>query len=77
MLDAYDIMAVRGLGRPFTKIYLDVSGLSAYRSLLDLIALLNMYATVVQPEIVVVKSGALKQFARHCVAWQSPTLIDG
>lgn len=72
VLDAYDIVAARRLDRAFTKIYLDVSGLSGYRSLLDLIALLTMYATVIQPQAIVVKSGALKQFARHCRAWQGP-----
>jgi hypothetical protein len=35
-----------------------------------------MYATVLQPEAIVVKSGALKQFARHCIAWQSPPPIS-
>ena len=69
---AYDVLAALGFGKPFTKIYIDVSGLSGYRSLLDLIALLNMYATVLQPEAIVVKSGALKQFAGQCIAWQSP-----
>jgi trans-aconitate methyltransferase len=72
VLDAYDVLAARSLDRLFTKVYLDVSGLSGYRSLLDLIALLNMYATVLQPEAIVVKSGALKQFARQCRAWQTP-----
>jgi len=70
VLDAYDLQAVLRLNRPFTKIYIDVSGLSGYRSLLDVIALLNMYATVVCPEAIVVKSGALKNFAAHCIAWQ-------
>jgi len=73
VLDAYDVLATLGFGKRFTKIYIDVSGLSGYRSLLDLIALLNMYATVLQPEAIIVKSGALKQFASQCMAWQSPT----
>ncbi len=30
----------------FAKVYIDVSGLSGYRLLLDLIALLHMYATL-------------------------------
>jgi hypothetical protein len=70
VLDAYDVRAALNLGVSFTKIYLDVSGLSGYRSLLDVIALLNMYATVLTPEAIIVKSGALKNFAAHCIAWQ-------
>ena len=70
VLDAYDVRAAVGLGKQFTKIYIDVSGLSGYRSLLDVIALLNMYATVLAPEAIIVKSGALKNFAAHCIAWQ-------
>ena len=69
VLDAFDVRAALDLGRPFTKVYIDMSGLSGYRSLLDVISLLNMYATVLQPEAIVIKSGALKQFASHCVAW--------
>ena len=71
-LDAYDVRAAQRFNLGFTKIYIDVSGLSGYRSLLDVIALLNMYATVFDPRAIVVKSGALKQFATHCVAWQRP-----
>jgi ubiquinone/menaquinone biosynthesis C-methylase UbiE len=74
VLDAYDVLAALALNRPFTKVYIDVSGLSGYRSLLDLIALLNMYATVLRPQAIVVKSGALKQFAGQCIAWHTPIL---
>jgi SAM-dependent methyltransferase len=76
VLDAYDVMAALRFGRPFTKVYIDVSGLSGYRSLLDLIALLNLYGTVLQPKAIVVKSGALKHFAEHCVAWHSSAAED-
>ena len=72
VLDAYDLQTALSFGKQFTKIYIDVSGLSGYRSLLDVIALLNMYATVFSPEAIIVKSGALKHFAAHCIAWQSP-----
>ena len=44
-----------------------MSGISGYRSLLDLIALLNSYASVLRPEAIVVKSGALKHFASRCI----------
>jgi len=77
VLDAYDVLSALGFGKQFTKVYIDVSGLSGYRSLLDLIALLNMYATILQPEAIVVKSGALKQFAGQCIAWQSPFARSG
>jgi trans-aconitate methyltransferase len=69
VLDAFDVRAALLLGRPFTKVYLDLSGLSGYRALLDTIALLHSYATVLRPDAIVVKSGALKQFAAHCQAW--------
>jgi precorrin-6B methylase 2 len=70
VLDGFDVRAALALGRPFTKVYIDMSGISGYRSLLDLIALLTMYATVLRPEAIVVKSGALKHFASHCHAWR-------
>lgn len=70
VLDAYDVRTAMSFNYPFTKIYIDVSGLSGYRSLLDVIALLNMYATIFKPEAIIVKSGALKNFAAHCLAWQ-------
>jgi trans-aconitate methyltransferase len=72
VLDAFDARAALALGRSFSLIYFDVSGLSGYRALLDTIALLTMYATVLRPRVIVVKSGAFKQFAAHCQAWQSP-----
>jgi trans-aconitate methyltransferase len=69
VLDGFDARAALELGERFTKVYIDMSGLSGYRSLLDVIALLQMYATVLRPEAIVIKSAALKNFARHCVAW--------
>jgi hypothetical protein len=68
-LDAFDLRAVLDLGRPFTAVYMDLSGLSGYRGLLDLIALLNAYAAVLGLRLIVVKSGALKHFALQCTAW--------
>lgn len=72
VLDAFDVRAALALGRPFSAIYIDLSGLSGYRSLLDAIALLTMYATVLRPRAIVVKSGALKHFAAHCRSWEDP-----
>lgn len=71
VLDGFDVRAALDLGIPFTKVYIDISGLSGYRSLLDVISLLTMYATILRPEAIVVKSGALKHFAANCIAWQS------
>lgn len=72
VLDAFDVRAALELGGPFSKVYVDLSGFSSYRALLDVIALLGMYATVLRPDTIVVKSGALKQFAAHCVPWRGP-----
>lgn len=69
VLDGFDLSAVLALNRKFTKVYIDMSGLSGYRALLDVISLLSMYATVIKPEAIVIKSGSLKHFASHCIAW--------
>lgn len=71
VLDAFDVLAALNLGKQFTKVYIDMSGISGYRSLLDLISLITMYATVLRPEAIIVKSGALKHFAMHCIPWRS------
>jgi trans-aconitate methyltransferase len=69
VLDAFDVRAAMELCPSPTVVYLDLSGLSGYRSLLDLIALLQTYATVLRPATIVVKSGALKHFASNCIPW--------
>lgn len=69
-LDAFNIKQAMNFGNKFTKIYIDMSGLSSYRALLDVISLLNMYASVFEPEAIIVKSGSLKQFARNCIEWK-------
>lgn len=69
-LDVYDMKKAMGFNVDFNKMYIDVSGLSGYRSLLDVIALLDLYASVFPMEVIVIKSGALKNFARRCVAWE-------
>lgn len=71
VLDGFDVRAALALGRPFTAVYVDMSGLSGYRGLLDVIALLQMYATVFRPRVIVVKSGALKRFLGHSHAWKT------
>jgi trans-aconitate methyltransferase len=75
VLDAFDVRAALDLGLPFSVVYADLSGLSSYRALLDVIALLTMYATVLRPRAIVAKSGALKQFAAHCHAWPQPAVV--
>ncbi len=71
VLDAYDVLGAQRLGANCNKIYMDLSGFSGYRSLLDVIALLNTYASVLEPSAIVIKSGALKQFASHSVSWRA------
>ena len=71
VLDGFDVRAALALGKQFTKIYIDISGMSGYRSLLDVVSLITMYATVFRPEAIIIKSGALKHFASHCIAWRS------
>lgn len=77
VLDAFDVRSVLDLGVPITKVYMDLSGLSGYRGLLDLIALIQAYAGIVRPDTVVVKSGALKHFAQFCTPWQGATPLAG
>jgi trans-aconitate methyltransferase len=73
VLDAFDLRSALNLEARFTKIYMDLSGLSGYRSLLDLLALMTAYASVFRPEVIVAKSGALKHFLIRAEAWRGPT----
>ena len=68
VVDAFDLRAVQALGDNFTVIYIDVSGLSGFRSTLDVLALLNSYAALLDPRLIVVKSGALLNLARRLEA---------
>ncbi|MBM4042569.1 MAG: class I SAM-dependent methyltransferase [Planctomycetes bacterium] len=70
-LDAFDVRAALDLGLPFTKVYMDLSGISGYHSLLDAAALLVSYATVLRPQAIVIKSASLKRFASHCIPWRA------
>ncbi len=76
VLDAFNIKSAMRLSDKFTKIYIDMSGLSGYRSLLDVIALLNQYAAIFEPEVIILKSGSLKQFAKNCRVWESEKDIN-
>jgi len=71
VLDVYDVKGALDFKVNFNKMYIDVSGLSGYRSLLDVISLLDMYARVFKMELIVIKSGALKNFSKRCVAWRN------
>ena len=71
VLDAFDVRAALDFGKQFSVIYIDLSGFSGYRSLLDVIALLQTYATILRPRTIVIKSGALKHLATHLVAWHA------
>ena len=72
VLDGFDVKAALDLGEPFSKIYIDMSGMSGYNSLLDTIALLTSYATVLRPEAIIIKSSSLKRFAGRCNPWRPP-----
>ncbi len=67
-LDAFDLRALLELGEGFTVVYIDVSGLSGFRSTLDVLALLNSYAALLNLRTIVVKSGALVNLARRLEA---------
>jgi trans-aconitate methyltransferase len=68
LLDAFDIRRVAELGAHATIMYIDVSGFSGFRSLLDVLSLLNCYASVMSLRVIVVKSGALVNLARRLEA---------
>lgn len=70
-LDGFDVLAASKFGTKFSKIYIDISGLSGYRSLLDVISLLTTYETVLKPEAIIIKSGSLKHFAEKYSTWNS------
>ena len=65
VLDAFDLRAVLEVGAGVSVIYIDVSGLSGFRSVLDVISLVNGYASLLAPRHIVVKSGALVNLARR------------
>lgn len=69
-LDVYDVRRAQSFGVSFNKMYIDVSGLSGYRSVLDVLALLNMYASVFEMEAIVIKSGSLKELGKRLIAWK-------
>lgn len=75
VLDVFDIKKVQSYKIPFNVVYIDVSGFSGYRSLLDVMSLVNMYSSVISPRIVVIKSGSLKDFTSNCLKYSE--LVGG
>ncbi|MBN1373758.1 class I SAM-dependent methyltransferase [Candidatus Dojkabacteria bacterium] len=73
-LDVYDIKRAQSFDINFNKMYIDVSGLSGYRSVLDVLALLNMYASVFEMEAIVIKSGALKELGKRLISWEKSSI---
>lgn len=65
VLDAFDLRAVLAVAHDVSVIYIDVSGISGFRSVLDVLALLNAYSALLAPRQIVVKSGALVNLARR------------
>lgn len=72
-LDPSDVRSAIEFAPRFDVVYFDLAVFSGYRALLDLIAWLTMYATVLRPRAIVVKSSTLKHFCSQCHAWKSPT----
>jgi len=70
VLDGFNAIDALNFGTRFEKVYIDISGLSGYRSLLDVISLLKSYEMILKPRAIIIKSGALKHFASHFVAWE-------
>ena len=68
-LDVFNVQKAMSFGVQFNKMYIDVSGLSGYRSLHDVIALMEMYASVFPLDAVVIKSGAFKNFSKRCLSF--------
>lgn len=60
-----DLLGVLEAARDVSVIYIDVSGISGFRSVLDVLALLNSYSALLAPRWIVVKSGALVNLARR------------
>jgi len=75
-LDVFNVRRALDFGIQFNKMYIDVSGLSGYRSLLDVIALMEMYASVFPMEAIVIKSGSLKNFAKRCIAFEMSNMKE-
>lgn len=73
-LDAFDLLAVQAHA-PVDVVYVDVSGLSGFRSLLDVLAVLNAYSNLLAPRVIVIKSGALVSLARRLSVATDPRAL--
>lgn len=76
-LDGFNVIDALKFGINFNKIYIDISGLSGYRSLLDVISLLRTYEMILKPRAIIIKSGSLKHFASHFMAWNPVNVPSG
>lgn len=70
-LDVFNVQKAMSFGISFTKMYIDVSGFSGYKSFLDVVALCDLYASVFPLRAIVIKSGAIKNFAKRCIAFNT------
>lgn len=69
VLDVFNVKAVLDYDIKFSKMYIDVSGFSGYKSTLDVLALIDMYCSLFPLETVVIKSGSIKNLATRLIAW--------
>ncbi len=65
-IDGFDISSILKLGIEFTKVYIDISGC---RPIADVAKMAMAHAAALHPQMIVIKSTALKRFVRHCVVW--------
>jgi len=67
-IDGFDVSRVLKLGFRFDKVYIDISGC---RRITDVLKMVSMYESAFAPEIIVVKSTALKRLLQRCTLWEA------
>jgi len=67
-IDGFDISRVLRLGVRFTKVYIDISGC---RAIADVLAMVSAYESACRPQLIIVKSTALKRLLERATAWSS------
>jgi hypothetical protein len=73
-IDAFDVSRVLRLGLRFNKIYIDISGC---RGLADVVTMVRAYESTFEPELIVVKSTALKGLLARATAWSLAAMERG
>jgi hypothetical protein len=73
-IDGFDVSRVVRLGMRFDKIYIDISGC---RRLGDVLTMIRAYESAFEPELIVVKSTALKGLLARATAWSSEAVKRG